>query len=182
MKRCFVITFLVVSIFVLGSCVGGSRTEMLNKASDEEIANEKLSKVINYIKNKDEEALKSMFSKRALAESGDFSEDADLLFEFFEGELVSWEKASGPTVYESINYDKVIKEVDAYYYVKTDKETYYFLMNDFPVDDVNVDNEGLNMLLVVLAENRLDIYEQENEILFKDGEKISPPGIYLPIM
>lgn len=122
-----------------------------------------------------------MFSKRALEESEDFDENAKLLFEFFEGEVISWEKSSGPTVYKSVNYGEVIKEVDSYYFVETDKTTYYFLINDYPEDDVNTDNEGLNMLLVVLADNRLDIYVQENEILFKDGEKISPPGIYLPI-
>lgn len=37
------------------------------------------------------------------------------------------------------------------------------------------------MLLVVLAENELDIFDKEKEILIKDGEAISPPGIYLPI-
>jgi hypothetical protein len=37
------------------------------------------------------------------------------------------------------------------------------------------------MLLVVLAQNHLDIYDDDNEILYKDDEAITPPGIYLPI-
>lgn len=179
MKRHILLLLLVVMVICLSSCVGGSRTEMLNNASDEEIANEKLTKIIDCIENKDEEALKSMFSKRALDESEDFSENAELLFDFCEGEMISWEKSSGPTVYKSNEYGEVVKEVDAYYYVETDKERYFFLINDFPVDDSNADNEGMNMLLVVLEENHLDIYEEG--ILYKDGEGINPPGIYLPI-
>lgn len=181
MKRNIRLLFLLVIVFILTSCSGGSRTKMLNESSDEEIANEKLVNIINHIENKDEEALKAMFSKRAIDESGDFSENADLLFDFYEGVMISWEKSSGPHVSKSTNYGEVVKEVDSYYYVETDKQTYFFLINDFPVDDSNVDNEGVNMLLVVLAENRLDIYEPENEILFKDGKAITPPGIYLPL-
>jgi hypothetical protein len=113
---------LVVIVISSSSCDGGSRTEMLNKASDEEIANEKLGEIIDYIENKDEEGLKSMFSKRALDETEDFSESADLLFDFFQGEVISWEKSSGPHVSKSTNYGEVIKEVDSYYFIETDKE------------------------------------------------------------
>lgn len=179
MKRHILLLLLAVIVISSSSCVGGSRTEMLNKASDEDIANEKLGKIIDYIENKDEEGLKSMFSKRALDETEDFSESAGLLFSFFEGEMVSWENDSGPHVRKSSNYGEVIKEVDSYYHVETDKETYFFLINDFQIDDSNADNEGVNMLLVVLAENELDIFEEG--ILYKDGEAITPPGIYLPI-
>lgn len=179
MKRHILLTLLVVIAISLSSCIGGSRIEMLNRASDKEIANEKLSKIVDYIENRDEEGLKSMFSKRAIDESGDFSDNADLLFDFFKGEMISWEKSSGPTVYKSANYGEVVKEVDSYYFVETDKERYFFLINDFQVDDSNGDNEGINMLLVVLAQNRLDIYEEG--ILYKNGKGINPPGIYLPI-
>lgn len=179
MKRYFHMFFLTVIIFILCSCVGGSRTGMLNRASDEKIANDKLIKIVDYIQNKDEEGLKAMFSKRALDESGDFSENANLLFDFFKGEMVSWEKDSGPDVSESVDHGKVVREVDSYYYVKTDKETYFFLINDFQIDDSNADNEGVNMLLVVLAKDELDIFKEG--ILYKDGKGIDPPGIYLPI-
>ncbi|MDF2822204.1 MAG: hypothetical protein K0R15_2652 [Clostridiales bacterium] len=181
MRRYLSIFFSGIIIVMLSSCVGGSRIEVLNQASDEEVANEKLIKIIEFIENEDEEGLKSMFSKRALDESGNFSENAELLFEFLKGEMVTWEKDSGPTVYSSNDYGKVVKEVDSYYHVETDMETYFFLINDYPVDDSSADNEGVNMLLVVRVENELDIFDQEREILFKNGEKISPPGIYLPI-
>lgn len=172
---------MLVALLMLSSCVGRTRTELLNESSDEEVANQKLSSILDCIENQDAESLKAMFSERALDESDYFEEDANLLFEFFKGKVVSWEKSSGPTVYTSVNAGKVIKEVDSYFYVKTDEQEYFFLINDYQQDDINAENEGLNMVLVVLAENRLDIYAQENEILFKDGEKISPPGIYLPI-
>lgn len=169
--------FLLVIILMLTSCIGNSRTKM--HESNEEVADGKLTQIINSIENEDEELIKALFSNRALEESKDFSKNAKLLFEFFEGEIVKWEKSSGPTVYKSVDNGDVVKEVDSYYFVETDEATYYFLINDFPIDDINSDNVGLNMLLVVLAENRLDIYDQDKEILFKDGEKISPAYIYL---
>jgi hypothetical protein len=181
MKRYVVISILVIISLMLSSCVGSSRTDMLNKSSDEEVANEKLVKILDYIMNEDEESLKAMFSQCALDESKNFSENAKLLFKFFDGEIVSWEKDSGPHVSKSANYGEIVKEVSSYYFVKTDKGSYFFLINDFPVDDVNSNNEGLYMVLVVLAENRLDIFEPENEILYIDGEKVRTPGIYLPI-
>ena len=179
MKRLIILPLLIIIVLSLCSCSGISRTELLNHASDEDVANEKLTKIIDYIENKDEEGLKSMFSRRALDESEDFSENAKLLFEYIDGEVVSWEKDSGPTVFSSNDYGKVVKEVDAYYYVKTNKETFFFMINDFPEDDSNTDNEGVNMLLVVRKDDCLDIYEEG--VLYKDGERISPPGIYLPI-
>lgn len=181
MKRYVVISIFVVISLMLSSCVGSSRTDMLNKSSDEEVANEKLVKILDYIMNEDEESLKAMFSQRALDESKNFSENAKLLFKFFDGEIISWEKDSGPHVSKSANYGEIVKEVSSYYFVETDKGSYFFLINDFPVDDVNANNEGLYMVLVVLAENRLDIFEPENEILYIDGEKVRTPGIYLPI-
>lgn len=179
MKKLLNLLQLITLIIILCSCNGISRTELLNHASDEDIANEKLTKIINYIENKDEEGLKSMFSKRALDEAEDFSDNAELLFEYIDGEVISFEKDSGPTVFSSNNYGEVVKEVDAYYYVETNKETYFFMINDFPEDDSNAENEGVNMLLVVRKDDSLDVYEEG--ILYKDGKRISPPGVYLPI-
>ena len=179
MKRLKLLPLLVFFIISLSSCNGISRTELLNHASDEDVANEKLIKIIDFIENKDEEGLRSIFSKRALDESEDFSENAELLFEYVDGDIISWEKDSGPTVFSSNDYGKVVKEVDAYYYVESNKETYFFMLNDFPEDDSNTENEGMNMLLVVRKDDSQDIYEEG--ILYKDGDRISPPGIYLPI-
>jgi hypothetical protein len=53
--------------------------------------------------------------------------------------MVLWEKDSGPHVSKSSNYGEVIKEVDSYYHVETDKETYFFLINDFQIDDSNAE-------------------------------------------
>lgn len=181
MKKCIVLLIIALNMLILSACVGGSRTDMLNKASDEEIANEKLNQIIGYIENKDEEGLESMFSKRAIKESGNFDENAELLFDFFEGDVVFWEKDSGPHVTKTANYGEIVKEVSSYYYVETDKESYFFLINDFPEDDVNEDNVGIYMVLVVLTENKLDIFEPENNIIYVDGEKVRTPGIYLPL-
>ena len=151
MKRYVIMSIFVVISLMLSSCVGSSRTDMLNKSSDEEVANEKLVKILDYIMNEDEESLKDMFSQRALDESENFSEKAKLLFKFFNGETVSWEKDSGPHVSKSANYGEIVKEVSSYYFVETDKGSYFFLINDFPVDDVNANNK------VVLCQEKVQV-------------------------
>lgn len=163
------------------STLTNSRTEMLNEATDDEDAAEKMSRIIEYINQRDKEGLKSMFSERALEEAENFEENAEMLFDFIEGDVVSWDRSGGATVHESVDYGEIVRKVDSYFFVETDKESYYFLVNDFPRDDKKPDNQGIYMILVVLAENRLDIYEPENEIIYVDGKKVRTPGIYLPI-
>ncbi len=157
------------------------RLNLLNNATDEEIANEKISKIVEYINSEDEESLQSMFSKRALEEAEDFTEKAEQLFEFIDGDVISWEQPvnGAPGVSTFYNHGKTVKEVDSFYNIETETESYFFLLNDFPVDEENSNNEGINMLLVVREENHDDIYEEG--ILYKDGKGINPPGIYLPI-
>ncbi len=163
------------------SIITNSRTEMLNEATDDEDAAEKMSRIIEYINERDKEGLKSMFSDRALEEAENFDENAELLFDFIEGDIVSFEKSDGQYVSESVDYGEIVREVASFFLVETDRESYSFLINDIPRDDVNEENEGIYMLLVVLKENEMDIYEPENEIIYVDGKKVITPGIYLPI-
>jgi hypothetical protein len=166
----------------LSSCsLGGSRVEMLNGASDEKKAAAKLEQVIEAIKNKDKASLRALFSKKALSEAVDFDDNIDGLFDFIQGEVDSWEKSSGPSVSEESNYGHVKKVVSSYYYVNTDKQKYFFLLDDYPVYTDHPDSVGLYLLLVVKAEDREKIYKGDQKILYDGDKKLSRAGIYLPI-
>jgi hypothetical protein len=166
----------------LSSCsIGGSRTEMLNKDNNEKKAEAILVHVIEAIKNQDKDAMRAMFSKQAADDADDFDGGVDHLFGFIQGEIDSWEKLDGPTVFESNNYGHKTKEVSSYYYVNTDKQKYFFLLRDYPVDTDNPDNIGLYMLLVVKAEDEEKIYDGDKKILYDGEKKISHVGIYIPI-
>lgn len=154
---------------------------MLNGDNDEKKAEAKLVKVIEAINNKDKDALRAMFSKQALDEANDFDDRMNDLIIFFQGAVDSWKKSSGPTVFESNNYGHVKKEVSSYYYVNTDKQKYFFLLKDYPVDIDHPNNIGLYMLLVVKAEDEKKIYDGSQKILFDGKKKLSHAGIYIPI-
>lgn len=182
MHRFIIRSILILSMLLLSSCsIGGSRTEMLNRSSDDTIANARLEQVIEAIKNKDKDTVKSLFSKQALSESIDFDSSMNDLFDFFQGEVDSWKKSSGPTVFESNDHGHKKKEVSSYYYINTDKQKYFFLLQDYPVDTDHPDNVGLYMLLVVKAEDREKIYDGNQKILYDGDKEISHTGIYIPI-
>jgi len=154
---------------------------MLNSSSDDKNATSRLEQVINAINSKDREAVKVLFSETALNETDDIDEKIELLFSFVLGTINSWEKSSGPTVFETNHYGKKTKEVSSYYYVTTDKQEYFFLLRDFPIDTDNPENVGLYMLLVVKAEDREKIYDRDNKIIYDGDMKLSHAGVYLPI-
>ena len=62
---------------------------------DTEIAESALKQILDSIKNQDEEALKSVFSKNALAEAEDIDGGVEYLFEFVQGNVTSYEFETG---------------------------------------------------------------------------------------
>ncbi|GAB6085226.1 DUF5104 domain-containing protein [Alkaliphilus crotonatoxidans] len=182
MRKFIISSILILSMLLLSSCsLGGSRTKILNKDNDETKANARLEQVIEAIKNQHKDTLRAMFSKQAIDDAGDFDGGVDHLFVFIQGKIDSWEKLDGPTVFESNDHGHEKKEVSSYYYVNTDKQKYFFLLRDYPVDTDHPDNVGLYMLLVVKAEDEKNIYDSDQKILYDGDQKISHAGIYLPI-
>lgn len=180
-KYVLALSLVVMMLFLTSCSLGLSRTEMLNRDSDDKKAGARLEQVIETIKNKDKDALKAMFSKQALDEADDFDGSMDYLFEFIQGEIDSWEKSSGPTVFESNDYGHKTKEVSSYYDVNTDLQKYFFLLRDYPVDTDHPDNVGLYMLLVVKAEDEEKIWDGDQKIIYDGDQKLSHAGIYIPI-
>lgn len=155
MNKKIVVLFFLVNILLLSSCsLGGSRTEMLNKDNDDKKADVRLEQLIEAIKNKDREALKSMFSKQALDEAEDFDVSMGYLFDFFQGEVKFKERKSGLIVDESNNYGHKTKEVKSFYSIDTDKQKYLFFLLEYTVDTDNPDNVGLYTLRVIKAEDK----------------------------
>jgi len=181
MRKIFISSILILSMLLLGSCsLGGSRTDMLNNSSDEEKAKARLEAVIEALENQDKEGLKAMFSEQALSDADDFEGNLDNIFVFYQGKVISWEKSSGPTVFESNDHGHVTTQVSSYYYVTTDKQKYFFLLREYPVDTDHPENVGLYLLLVVKAEDEEKIYDGEQKIMFDGKTRILRAGIYIP--
>ena len=155
MHRIVVISIIIASVLFLGSCSsGGSRTDMLNKNDDDKKADTRFEQVIEAIKNNDKDDLESMFSEYVLNKADDFDKSMDDLFDIFQGEVESWERNGGPSVYESIDHGHKTKKINSMYYVNTDKQKYIFYLIEWTVDTGHPDNVGLYALRVIKAENR----------------------------
>ena len=157
-----------------------SRLEMLDSATDNEKANARLEQVIQIIEEQDKDALRALFSKNALIEAEDFDENADCLFKFIQGKIDSWEKTSGPHVSDSIDRGQKTKNVSSFYFVSTDKNKYFFLLEEITVDIKKPNNVGLYLLLVVKEEDEAKIWDGDNKILFDGRQDIPRFGVYLP--
>lgn len=181
MHKFIISSILILCMLLLSSCSGRGRAEMLNRDNDEKTAEAVLEHVVEAIKNQDIDTLRAIFSKQAMDDADDFNGEVDHLFGFIQGKIDSWEKSDGPTVFESNNYGHKKKEVSSYYYVNTNKQKYFFLLRDYPVDTNHPDNVGLYMLLVVKAKDEEKIYDGDKKILYDGDKKISHAGIYIPL-
>jgi len=129
---------------------GGSHILLDN---DRDIANAKMDTVLEAIKNKDKDALKAMFSKKAISQAGNFDESINQLFEFFQGDFISYNDWGGPGAYEDRNYGDIQKELDSTYDVTTSKQKYRFAIKEFTADTVNPDNVGIWSLYIIKMED-----------------------------
>lgn len=137
------------SLLLISSCNGVrvSDKEGEISVSEEKSADDRIEQIISAINDKDKEALKSLFSKKALDETDDFDSGMDSLFDFIQGDIKSWE-SDGWSSSESAEYGKSSLMIRSSFIIKTDKEEYVFFIVDYSVDTMNPDNEGLYMLQV----------------------------------
>lgn len=88
----------------------------------------------------------------------------DYLYDLFQDDIDSWEKLDGLSVFDSIDKGKTKKEMSSYYHLTTNKQKYFFLLQDYPVNTINPKNAGLHLLLVVKAEDEEKIWDGNQKI------------------
>lgn len=119
-----------------------------------------MEQIVSAIKNKDSEALKSLFSKKALGEVDDFAGGADSLFNLVQGNVESWER-DGFASEESMEAGKRSWMIQFGFTVKTDKDVYEFFIIDYSLDTINPDNQGVYMLELIdnYGERKLESWQ-----------------------
>jgi len=142
--------FVFIGLVSFSSCDDNSKGGIF--MSDRKLADARMEQMISAIKEKDGEALKALFSKKALEEACDFETDVDYLFEFLQGEIESWER-DGASTDESIRSGKRSLMIRFAFDIKTDKNLYECYLIDYSTDSINPDNEGVYMLEVKLADS-----------------------------
>ena len=141
-------TFVIISLLLFNSCnkvnIGINNVGAIFE-SDENRANARMNQILTAIKSKDSDILKSLFSKKALTEAINFDSDINFLFNFIQGDIVSWELNGWPSD-ESIEYGKSSLMIRFGVIINTDKDNYDLFVVDYNVDTINPDNEGIYMI------------------------------------
>ena len=147
-KRVLLLSFVLISLLLISSCdkvgIGINKVGAIFK-SDESRADARMEQILTTIKGKDSDALKSLFSKNALAEDNNLDNEINFLFSFIQGDIVSWELNGWPSD-ESIEYGKKSLMIRFDVIIKTDKDSYDLFVVDYNVDTINPDNEGIYMI------------------------------------
>ncbi len=104
--------------------------------------------VLEALSNRDSEAIKSLFSKKALEKAEDLDENIERAFAFFEGTIISAEQHSWSSG-ESLNYGLASKHVDFRLDVTTSKRDYIIYIIYYYEDTIDPNNQGLYALSIM---------------------------------
>jgi hypothetical protein len=171
MRRFRLATLLIaMSLFHFNSCALGGARNMIMDDSDTR-AKKLFEQLLELIKAGDGEAVKSLFSERALSEAEDFDDNTERLFAFFQGEVVSWEQ-HGFEGGISNEYGKKSENYNAWYPVTTDEDEYIFFIVMHTRNDFDPDMEGMYTLRILKAANK------ETQFIYNGLMEI--PGIWVP--
>ena len=142
----------IVLMLLLSSCMKGD-SMMFIRDKDTGLAESRMKQLVNAIKQQDEEAIKELFSEKAIEEAGDIDSNVADLLSFVRGEVVSWTQDGSPVVFEDFEYGSVTKELLTWYDLKTSEESYRVLLDDYPIDTVDSKNVGLYSIMILRAED-----------------------------
>jgi len=161
------ISALVLAAGIFCACLTGCRNFILD---DNRRADKTFLALLSAVESKDSEALKSIFSQRALANADDIDAGIAHLFALFQGTVQTW-GGGLPIVSDLWNNGKNTRQYAVCYTVWTDVDCYSFFLLDYPLHS-SKDAVGLYTLRVLRTE------DEEKEALFLEEKIIL--GIYRP--
>ena len=164
---------LITLMLLLTSCSMGDSNmrKMFFARNDKQIANEQLEALLEAIQSKNAQAVKELFSDNAWAESGNMEKSILVLFDYFQGELVSYKSWAGPSVHATKNHGEYWKSYDCTYDFETTQDKYRLAMEIITVDTTDADNVGIQSLYII----RFEDDTRPNFAYWGDGEHT--PGI-----
>lgn len=125
-------------------------------ANERSLANARFDQILYACKKQDVITMKTFFSNKVIDETGNINDRIAELFNFFEGEVLSYDDWGGPGSDMGINEDntnRTWKRLRSTYDVKTDKQRYRFAIEEFILDTANQNNIGISSIYIIKAEN-----------------------------
>lgn len=166
----FFFLFLIFYFLFLVSCLGRMSPVIFD--FDDKIAKSRFGLIILSLENKDKRTLLSMFSKNALEKSNLIDENIDYLFNFFQGDVISWKLDIGPQVSTKYNYGNKEKIMSSFFSINTSDQKYLVYVVDYIEDTACSENIGLFTLRL--------IKEEDKETQFTSWQDMKIPGVYNP--
>lgn len=124
--------------------------------NDNDAANAQLEQILSACEKRDESAMKALFSKRTIDEAADLDETITALFDFFQGEVMSYDDWGGPGVSAGMNEGgtgRHWKRIRSTYDVETSEQRYRFAIEGYTVHTFDPDSVGISSLYVIKAED-----------------------------
>jgi len=132
--------------------------------------------VVRAIQTRDKAALRDQFSKLALGDATDFDARVNVLFDFVRGRLASWQMDDGGAAdVEETSGPMRRQELQGSFTLVTDKDVYWFVVFDVPVDEIHDGGVGLYGLAVMRLENANKYYTPLGD-LRAPGISFPPPS------
>lgn len=131
--------------------------------------------VFSAIKEQDKEAIRGLFSKKAINSDCDFDKKVDELFDFIQGELVTYDDWGGPGEDAEYNAEYTWLSKQHSYDVITTEQKHRLAIKEYTIDSANPDNIGIYSLYVIKTED--DPYAE----YAYGGDGKWEPGIHLNV-
>lgn len=154
-KRIVVTVLLLTMLLSLVSCSGVDISKYLKtdpmgytpKQIKEEIMPEVAETVVEALENHDEDKLKSVFSKKTLADTTDWNQGCEYIFDLYEGTHTGI-RDYNYSQYETYKMDESVNEISCICYVEAGKKVYRLDWVDVLENEADADSVGVYNLCI----------------------------------
>jgi hypothetical protein len=159
----------VILMLILTGCSALFQNLLLNEKKE---ADAMAQKIVDALENKDENALRNLFSAKALTEIEDFDKGSEYVMGLYQGGIISLGD-DYPRVSDHFGPPGRTKMLESAYWVTTDQGSYLLYFEYWIIQEQDPSAEGLYKI-------KLDTQETREAESFMGGGGYDRPGIYQP--
>jgi flavodoxin len=142
-----------------------------------EQAPQRVTEIIEAIQIKDKDKLTSLFSQESLNYAQSFDESINELFDYFDGEVVSYDDGGGPYVETTKDYNQILQIMESSYDVKTTECEYRIAIKNIVQNSTNAHSVGVQSLYIIKSEDDVNRqYAYWGDGAFTPGINIGIPN------
>ena len=173
MKRLFAALSLAIIACSFSACGFIEFNSVVSSAlvDNAEVANNTFQKIITAVSNRDANAIKKLFSNNVKQQVDDMDEKISELFEFIQGDIISYSDAKdrGVGVSTKTEHGKRRKDIQPCFCLTTSMHTYYFAIRECMVDTFDPNNEGLLSIYIIDADDWTEAYVYRGDSAWTPG-------------